>query len=198
MNLLFPDALLVLSLLFVRPVAVLAWRSRLPAHALLLAVCLLDAVLSGSRPGLAAVGMLAAVIQAGLAWRLLRGQPDAPAFQPPRTVVWLLVGLVLVGLSVRLLPDAALPAFPRGILSASTAILLAGLLGALANKGSVARFGSLLIAGNGMIMAACALPGMGLSSLVGLLLLQAGLFWSLAQAWTGVASAPGADGGSAS
>lgn len=194
MSLLLPDALLVLSLLFVRPVALLAWRSRLPAHALLLAACLLEAALSGSRPGLAVVGMLAAMIQAGLAWRLLRGQPDAPGFQP-RTVAWLLAGLVLVGLSVRLLPDAALPAFPRGMLSASTAILLTGLLGALAADRAIARLGSLLLAGNGLIMAACELPGMTLPSLACLLLLQAGLFWSLAQAWNRVAPTHGAETG---
>jgi len=197
MSLLLPDALLVLSLLFVRPVAVAAWRWRLLAHALLLAACLVEAALSGSRPALAIVGMLAAMIQAGLAWRLLRGQPDAPAFQS-RNIVWLLAGLVLVGLSVRLLPDATLPAFLRGILSASTAILLTGLLGALAADRAVARLGSLLLAANGLMMAACELPGMTLPSLACLLLLQAGLFWSLAKAWNHVAPASGADSGNLS
>lgn len=194
MSLLLPDALLVLSLLFVRPAAALEWRSRLLAHTLLLAACLVEAALSGSRPGLAVIALLAAMIQAGLAWRLLRGQPDASASKS-RSIIWLLAGLVLVGLSVRLLPDAALPVFPRGMLSASTAILLTGLLGALAADRAVARLGSLLLAGNGLMMAACELPGMTLSSLACLLLLQAGLFWSLAQAWHHAAPAGGADHG---
>lgn len=194
MSLLLPDALLVLSLLFVRPVGGPAWRSRLIAHALMLAACLLEAALSGSQPGLAVVGVLAAMIQAGLGWQMLRGEPDAPAFRP-RTIGWLLAGLVLVGLSVRLLPDAALPPFSRGLLSASTAILLTGLLGALAAESAVPRLGSLLLACNGLMMAACELPGMTLLSLAGLLLLQAGLFWSLALAWKRAAPAHGADGG---
>lgn len=182
MSLLLPDALLVLSLLFVRPAAALTWRWRLLAHALLLAAFLMEAALSAQRPELAVVGMLAATLEAGLAWWLLRGEPDEPGFKP-RSVAWLAAGLVLVGLSVRLLPDAALPPFPRGLMSASIAMLLTGLLGALAADRAVARFGSLLLAGNGLVMAACELPGMTLLSLACILLIQASLFASLLQAW---------------
>lgn len=194
MSLLLPDALLVLSLLFVRPAAALTWRWRLLAHALLLAACLLEAALSAPRPGLAIAGMLAATVEAGLAWRLPRGEPDEPGFQP-RSIAWLVAGLVLVGLSVRLLPDAALPAFPLGLMSASIAMLLTGLLGALAADRAVARFGSLLLAGNGLVMVACELPGMTLLSLACILLIQAGLFASLLQAWGRVAPSRGAKTG---
>lgn len=194
MSLLLPDALLVLSLLFVRPAAALTWRWRLLAHALLLAACLLEAALSAPRPELALVGMLSAMVEAGLAWWWLRGEPDEPGFRP-RSVAWLAAGLLLVGLSVRLLPDAALPVFPRGLMSASIAILLTGLLGAIAAHCAVARFASLLLAGNGLVMAACELPGMTLLSLACILLVQAGLFASLLQAWGRAVSGRGAESG---
>ena len=189
MSLLLADALLVLSLLFVRPTAERAWRSRLVTHALLLAGCLLVPALSGpDRLLLPLLGMGAALTEAVLAWRFKPRAPDAAPDAPLPAAVWLLAGLVLVAASLRLLPDGALPSQSAGLLSAALAILLTGLLGAVASAvtsggGATGRLGSLLLAGHGMLLVACQLPGMAVSSLGCLLLLQGGLLGCLLREW---------------
>lgn len=197
MSLLLADALLVLSLLFVRPAIDRAWGRRLVAHALLLAGCLLVAAISGPDRLLPLAGMVAALAEAGLAWRFGTRLPDAAVTVRRRTVPWLLfaLALALVALSLRLLPDGTLPPQSAGLLSTALAILLTGLLGAAASAGATGRLTSLLLGGNGMLLVACELPGMAASALGCLLLLQAGLLCCLSRAWwtadhaTGTASA---------
>lgn len=196
MSLLLADALLVLSLLFVRPVPDRAWRLRLVVHALLLAGCLLVAALSGPHRLLPLLGMVAALVEAGLAWRFRPRLSDTPPAARP-AVMWLLAGLVLVAMSLRLLPDGALPAQSAGLLSAALAILLTGLLGAAASAATTdgsatGRLGSLLLAGDGMLLVAGQLPGMAASSLGCLLLLQGGLLCCLLRGWIPAAGAASA------
>ncbi|WP_419729988.1 hypothetical protein [Lichenicola sp.] len=199
MSLLLADALLVLSLLFVRPAPDHAWRLRLVAHALLLSASLLVAALAGPHRLLPLLGLAAALLQAGLAWQFRPAAPAQALPVGPPVVVWLLAGLVVVGLSLRLLPDGTLPPGPAGLLSAALAILLTGLLGAAASArtsgrgtsgGTTAALASLLLAGDGMLLVACQLPGMAVSSLGCLLLLQAGLLRCLLRTWVVPADTP--------
>lgn len=177
------DALLLVSLLFVRPVAGTAWPRRLMLHALLLALCLASVLPWAPSVGLCLTGLVAALLQATLALLakrrldLLPLDSVAPGRQGRPGVVWLPVGLLLVALAVILLPDGPLPATIRGTPAAALAILLTGLLGALAGPDAVARCGALLLAGDGLILAACRLPGLDAAALAAVLLLQAVLGW---------------------
>ena len=180
---LLADLLLVLSLLFVRPVADRAWRLRLVLHALLLSACLAVAALAGGPAGwLCLAGSAAALVQAVLHGRLARRRIPAARIRPDPGgpgAAWLLAGLLLVALAVRLVPESALPAHPRGLLTVSIAILLTGLLAAVAAGSVTGRTAALLLAGDGLLLAACTLPGGTWLSLAGILLPQGGLLWLL-------------------
>ena len=193
MSLLAADLLLVLSLLFVRPVPDHAWPPRLMLHALVLAGCLAAAALPSGRltaPCLA--GSLVAVLQAALHWwsgrrgRLVAAARARPDGGPG--IAWLVAGLLAAALAARLIPEAALPAASRGLLAVSTGILLTGLCGAAAAGSATGRSAALLLAANGMLLAACTLPGTGWLSLAAILQLQCGLFWMLLRPAAAVAS----------
>lgn len=178
------DALLLVSLLFVRPVPGTAWARRLMLHASLLALCLASVLPWAPSIGLCLTGLMAALLQAALALLAERriGRLPLDSIAPGRRqgrpgVVWLPIGLLLVALAVILLPDGQLPATIRGIPAVALAILLTGLLGALAGPDAVARCGALLLAGDGLILVACRLPGLNAAALAAVLLLQAGLGW---------------------
>lgn len=182
MSLLLANALLVLSVLFVRPAPDRAWPTRLLLHALLLAACLVVAALTSNAAwALCLVGLFASLLQGALQVRLGRRRPP-DATGHPNDALWLVAGLPLVALSVRLVPPRALPPAPRDILTVALGILLTGLLGALAARSPIGRCGALLLAGDGLMLAACLLPGMDGLSLGCILLLQAGLLWTLIRA----------------
>lgn len=188
MSLLLADGLLVLSLLFVRPVPDRAWPLRLMLHALLLAACLAFAAIEG-RAGVFSclAGCVAALLQAVLhalqARRpTLLAPPVRPEPNPKRDALWLLGGLLLVALAVRSIPAAALPAHPHGMLAVSLGILFTGLLGTIAAATAIGRTGALLIVANGLLLSACTLPGAGWLSLGSILLLQGGVVWMLVHA----------------
>jgi hydrogenase-4 membrane subunit HyfE len=188
MSALLADGLLVLSLLFVRPVPDRAWALRLLLHALLLAACLAAAATEG-RAGLflCLAGCAAALLQAVLhALQARRPTPLAPPSRPEpsprRDALWLLGGLLMVALAVRSIPAAALPAHPHGMLVVSLGILFTGLLGTIAAATAIGRAGALLTVANGLLLSACTLPGAGWLSLGSILLLQGGVVWMLVHA----------------
>lgn len=185
MSLLPANALLVLSVLFVRPAPDRAWPTRLLLHAVLLSACLAIAALTaGAAWALCLAGLFASLLQGALQVRLRRRRlPDAAVHR--NDALWLVAGLPLVALSVRLVPARTLPPAPRELLMVALGILLTGLLGALAARTPVGRCGALLLAGDGLVLAACLLPGMDGLSLGCILLLQAGLLWTLVRA-TGI------------
>ena len=173
------DAMLVLSLLFVQPAPDRAWPVRLLLHAGLLAACLALAALVLPAPvtGRCLVGLLAAAVATILYALAGEGWSRTPA--PGRAGLRLAGGLLLAGLAIRLGRRAALqatlPAPAAGILAASLGMLLVGLLGALAGRGARARTGSLLLAADGLLLAACLLPGLGIAAPASLLPIEAGL-----------------------
>lgn len=182
MSLLLADALLVLSVLFVRPASDRAWPMRLSLHALLLSACLAVAALtSGAAWALCLVGLFASLLQSALHVRLGR-RPFPETTHHPNDAFWLLAALPLVALSVGLVPPRVLPPAPREVLIVALGILLAGLLGVLAARSPAGRCGALLLAGDGLVLAACLLPGMDGLSLGCILLLQAGLLWAMVRA----------------
>lgn len=187
MSLVLADMLLALSLLFVRQAPDGTWPARLALHALVLAGCLGAAALEeGAARGLCLLGAVAALLQVGLHAFLLRRLAAGPPVRrrPGQDggVAWLLAGLVLVGLAARSVPASALPAEPRGMLAAMLGILLTGLLGAASSRTPAARCGALLLAGDGLLLSGCTLRGAGGLSLAGIVLLQGGLSWLLADA----------------
>jgi hypothetical protein len=192
MSLLLPDCLLVLSLLFVRPVPDRAWPRRLMLHALLLAVCLVGAVLApdsedGPGKGLRVVALAASLVQLAVQLLFVHGRiagapgPAGAGDTDGRLggAIWLPAGLALVALSIRIVPD---PVLPHGLLTVSVATLLTGLLGTVAAGSAIGRIGSLLLAGDALVLAASRLHGMDLLSLCAILLLQAGLLLALVRA----------------
>lgn len=184
MSLLAADLLLVLSLLFVRPVADHAWPSRLTLHALVLAGCLGLAALPGARaPAPCLAGAVVALLQAGFyRWWGRRGPPVGAASSGPgggRGIAWLVAGLLAVALAARLVPEAALPAASRGLLTVSIGILLTGLCSVVAAGSVLGRTAALLLAADGVLLAACTLPGGGWLSLAGVAVLRCGLSWML-------------------
>ncbi len=180
--LLLPDGLLVLSLLFVRPVADNEWPRRLALHALLLSGCLLAAsVAAGGNGGgggrRCLVGLAASVLQLGLQVVLVRrGIAGAPWRRGTGDAAWLLAGLALVALAVWAVPDVGAP---QGLLAVCVAVTLTGLLGAVAARSTVGRIGSLLLVGDVLILAACLLPGTDGLGLCTILLFQAGSLCAL-------------------
>ncbi len=175
MIVLLADAMLVLSLLFVRPAPDRAWPVRLLLHAGLLAACLGLAALTlpAPVPGRCLLGLLAA--SAAIGFHALTGAGWSRTPPPGGAGPWLVGGLTAAALAVRLGRQALLPASVGGILAASLGMLLAGLLGALAGRGPRARGGSLLLAVDGLLLAACLLPGLGLAATASLLPIGAGL-----------------------
>ncbi len=173
------DAMLVLSLLFVQPAPDRAWPMRLLLHAGLLATCLALAALVLPAPvtGRCLVGLLA--IAVAMIVYALAGEGWSRTPAPGRAGLWLVGGLLLAGLAIQqgrqATVQATLPAPTASILAASLGMLLVGLLGALAGSGPRARSGSLLLAADGLLLAACLLPGLGLSAPASLLPIEAGL-----------------------
>ena len=180
MSLLLPDCLLVLSLLFVRPVADHEWPRRLALHALLLSGCLAAAWLAaggGASGDRCLVGLLASLLQLGGQVVLLRrGVAAIPGRPGPGGAASLLAGLALVALAVRAVPDLAAP---HGLLRICVAATLTGLLGAAVAGSAVGRIGSLLLIGDALILAACSLPGTDALALCTILLAQAALLCAL-------------------
>ncbi len=175
------DAMLVLSLLFVQPAPDRAWPVRLLLHAALLVACLALAALVLPAPvaGRCLVGLLAAAVAISLYALAGEGWSRTPAPGRARLWLWLAGGLLLAGLAIRLGRQAArqatLPASDADILAASLGMLLVGLLGAVAGSGPRARSGSLLLAADGLLLAACLLPGLGIAAPASLLPIEAGL-----------------------
>lgn len=173
--LLLPDGLLVLSLVFVRPVADTEWPRRLALHALLLSACLLVASVASARTGGASgerclAGLAASLLQLAVQVALVRrGTAGAPWRRGPGDAAWLLAGLALVALSVRVVPDIGAA---HGLPAVCVAVTLTGLLGAVAASSAVGRVGSLLLVGDVLILAACLLPGTSGLALCTILLFQ--------------------------
>ena len=172
--LLLPDGLLLLSLLFVRPVADNAWPRRLALHALLLSACLLVAsVAAGGNGGggRCLAGLAASLLQLGLQVVLVRrGSAGAPWRPGTGDAAWLLAGLALVAAAVWAVPDVGAP---HGLLAVCLAVTLTGLLGTVAARSTVGRVSSLLLVGDALILAACQLPGTDGLALGTILLFQA-------------------------
>ena len=178
--LLLPDGLLLLSLLFVRPVADNEWPRRLALHALLLSACLLVAsVAAGGNGGggRCLAGLAASLLQLGLQLVLVRrGSAGAPWRPGTGDAAWLLAGLALVAVAVWAVPDVGTP---HGLLAVCLAVTLTGLLGAVAARSTVGRVGSLLLVGDALILAACLMPGTDGLALGTILLFQAGSLCAL-------------------
>ncbi len=180
MSLLLPDGLLVLSLLFVRPASDRDWPRRLALHALLLSGCLLAAAADhggGGSEGRCLVGLAASLLQLAVQVVLLRRGGAGTAWQHrPGEAGWLLAGLALVALAVWIVPGIGMP---HGLLTVCVAAALTGLLGAAGARSTVGRTyavggtGSLLLAGDALVLAACLLPGTGDLALATILLFQA-------------------------
>ncbi len=189
--LLLPDGLLLLSLLFVRPVADNEWPRRLALHALLLSGCLLVASVAAARDGggqRCLVGLAGSVLQLGLQVVLVRrGIAGAPWRRGTGDAAWLVARLALVALAVWAVPEIGAP---HGLLAVCVAITLTGLLGAVAARSTVGRIGSLLLVGDALILAACLLPGTDGLALCTILLFQAGSLCALVL--TRAASGPAA------
>ena len=184
------DVMLVLSLLFVRPVPDRRWPTRLLLHTILLAACLATAALTARAPvpGRCLIGLLAAIAGiavfgwAGRRWPLTATAAPA-AFR-------LAGGLLLVGLALGLMHSPGPHEAPADLLAAVLGMLLTGLLAALAASSRRARSGALLLAGNGLLLAACVLPGMGVMAGASLLPIEAGLLWVLLRPAVADASPP--------
>lgn len=193
-------ALLVLSVLFVRPADGRGATLRLIGHALLLAIVLaagcIGTMQAAQRPVLL-MGMFAALAQAGVAWRVSRSEPGGLSPETGGTtgsvgrhgmlLVWI-AALLLVGLSLLVVPDRVLPGGFRGMLQCGTAILLLGILGAAVASSRGGRLCALLLGGDGLMMLA-GISGGGLA-LASIVSIQAALLWSLMQAASSVRDAP--------
>ena len=168
-------AMLALSLLFVQPAPDRSWPARLLLHAALLATCLLVAALISPAPtrGRCLAGLLAALLGVGVYAAVGKGWPRNRPMD--RSMPWLAGGLLLAGLAIGSMRAAPMPDAPAGVLAVSLAMLLAGLLAALAGQGTRARGGALLLACNGLLLSACLLPGMGIAALASLLLIEGAL-----------------------
>ena len=161
MSLLLPDGLLVLSLLFVRPASDRDWPGRLALHALLLSACLLVAAVAGrggeGGEGRCLAGLAVSLLQLAVQVVLLRRGGAGIAWRHrPGEAAWLLAGLALVALAAWIVPGTGMP---RGLLTVCVAATLASLLGAAASRSAVGGTGSLLLAGDALILAGCLLPG---------------------------------------
>ncbi len=189
MSLLLPDGLLVLSLLFVRPVPDTEWPRRLVLHGLLLSGCLVASAVAGWSAGAGEARCLAALaasllrlaVPVLLVRRIVAGMPFRPG---PDEAAWLLAGLALVALAIRITPDSGAP---HGLLTVCVAATLAGLSGTLAARSAVGRIGSLLLIGDVLILAACCLPGTDVLALCTILLFQAASLGALVRAAAGTA-----------
>ncbi len=187
MSLLLPDGLLVLSLLFVRPASDRDWPRRLALHTLLLSGCLLAAATAGqggrAGEGRCLVGLAASLLQLAVLVVLLRRGGAGIAWQHrPGEAGWLLAGLALVALTAWIVPGIGMP---RGLLTVCVSATLTGLLGAAGARSTVGGTyavggtytvggtGSLLLAGDALVLAACLLPGTGGLALATILLFQA-------------------------
>lgn len=199
MTLLLADLLLLLSLLSVRPAAAPDWRIRLALHALLLAACLVASALrpvQGAAVEPALVGAAGCLLETWLVLRWLPGVAEPRPRPAGGGAGWLLAGLVLTALSLRLLPAGMLPVLPHAELAAALGIVLTGLLAAVAalaapvapaapaapaaeSGDGPGRFAGLLLGGHGLVLAACVLPGLGWQPLSCVLLLQAWLIHAL-------------------
>ncbi len=181
--LLLPDGLLVLSLLFVPPVADNEWPRRLALHALALSACLLASAVAAGPVGGAGgerclAGLAASLLQVAVQVLLVRrGAAGRPwRRHGPGDAAWLLAGLALVALALWVVPDIGTP---HGLPAVCMAATLAGLAGVVAARSTVGQVGSLLLVGDALILAACLLPGTDILALCTILPVQAALLCAL-------------------
>jgi hypothetical protein len=136
-SLLLAAALLVLSVLFVRPVAKAAWRIRLLLHSLVLAGCLLVHAFA-SPPLLPVAGEAVVLLQAGLlakvSWRSVASGVSG-------SVVWTVAGLLTAWFAAWLLHDPGVTEDGHGLLVVSLGVLLTGLVGATVSRERRVRIG---------------------------------------------------------
>ncbi len=178
---LLADALLLLAIFCARPASLPVWSFRLPVQDALVACCLLASLVGrtvapepgGASPGLALAGLLAVLARIGLVWAGRRAVLLRAGAVPARPVWPVLLALLAAWLAIRLLPGAVSASGSQDILGPSIGIVLAGLVGALAAREERARIAALLLAGNGVLLAACLVEGPGWGSLLSILALQA-------------------------
>lgn len=184
---LLADVLLVFAILCARPASLAVWSLRLPVQDALLAGCLLAHLVAravapepaGAPIGLALAGLMAVLARIALVRAGRRAIVLRAAAVPARPVWPMLLALLAAWLAIRLLPGAASASGPQSVLGPSIGIVLAGLVGALAAHEERARLAALLLAGNGVVLAACVIAGPGWGALLAILSLQTPLVLGL-------------------